>query len=613
MADNTSTQRRSGGGGGMGHGPGPGRGNVVLEKPKNTKETLKRLMKYFSKYRWQLVVVFVFVIFSSLLGVVGPYLMGVAIDKFIQAGVLEGFFRIIMIMAGAYFFGALTQVVSAFIMAKVSQNAMFDIREELFSHLQKLSLKFFDNNPHGELMSRLTNDINAINQAISQNVTQLFSSIISLVAIIVMMFVLSPTLALLSFVGIPLVMGVVMLISKQTRVGFEGFQKGLGSLNGLMEESISGQHVVISFQKQDEILKDFDKKNEVVYNSAMKAQVYSQLMMPITGLTNTINIALMAGAGGAMALNGTVTVGVVATMITYTQRFMQPIRTLATMFNSLQGAIVGAERVFEILDEVPELKNIEDAKTFKEIKGKVDFNHVDFSYVEGTPVLKDVSFTAVPGEMVALVGPTGAGKTTIVNILSRFYDIQSGFVKIDDVDVRHYNKDALRRGIGMVLQDGFLFAGSVIENIRYGRLDATDEECVEAAKMANAHSFIHRLPEGYQTELTERGENVSQGQRQLITIARAILANPQILILDEATSSVDTRTEVLIQKGLHALMEGRTSFVIAHRLSTIRDADKLLVIDDGQIVEQGKHTTLLDAGGFYYKLYMQQFRGKEVV
>jgi ATP-binding cassette subfamily B protein len=380
-----------------------------------------------------------------------------------------------------------------------------------------------------------------------------------------------------------------------------------------MEESISGQHVVISFRKQDDFLKEFDVKNEEVYKSAMKAQVYSQLMMPITGLTNTINIALMAGAGGALALNGMVSVGVVATMLTYTQRFMQPIRQLATMFNTLQGAIVGAERVFEILDQVSEIQNNENSKPFEAIKGKVVFENVDFSYVEDTPVLKNVNFEAEPGEMVALVGPTGAGKTTIVNILSRFYDIQAGSVKIDDVDVRDYNKEELRRGIGMVLQDGFLFAGTVMDNIRYGRLEATEEECIAAAKMANAHSFIHRLPKGYNTVLTERGENISQGQRQLLTIARAILANPQILILDEATSSVDTRTEVLIQKGLHALMEGRTSFVIAHRLSTIRDADKLLVIDNGEIVEQGTHDSLLEKRGFYYKMYMQQFRGKAAI
>ena len=597
-----------------GPGPGPrGHGNVVLEKPKNTKETLLRLFGYFSKYKWQLVIVFLFVFLFSVSGVVGPYLMGVAIDRFIQNGILDGFIGVVLGMAGAYLFGYVTNVISGLIMAKISQDTMYDIRNELFEHLQTLSLKFFDNHSHGELMSRLTNDINAINQAISQNVTQLFSSIISLIAIIVMMFVLSPILALLSFVAIPLVMGVVVMITKQTRAGFIGFQKGLGALNGIMEESISGQHVVISFRKQDEFLKDFEEKNNDVYNSAMIAQVYSQLMMPITGLTNTINIALMAGAGGALALNGVVTVGVVATMLTYTQRFMQPIRQLATMFNTLQGAIVGAERVFEILDEVSEIQNNENAKSFNGIKGKVVFENVDFSYVEDTPVLKNVNFEADPGEMVALVGPTGAGKTTIVNILSRFYDIQAGSVKIDDVDVREYDKESLRRGIGMVLQDGFLFAGTVMDNIRYGRLDATDEECVAAAKMANAHSFIHRLPKGYNTVLAERGDNISQGQRQLLTIARAILANPQILILDEATSSVDTRTEVQIQKGLHALMEGRTSFVIAHRLSTIRDADKLLVIDDGEIVEQGTHDSLLEEKGFYYKLYMQQFRGKAAV
>lgn len=597
-----------------GPGPGPrGHGNVVLEKPKNTKETLLRLFGYFSKYKWQLVIVFLFVFLFSVSGVVGPYLMGVAIDRFIQNGILDGFIGVVLGMAGAYLFGYVTNVISGLIMAKISQDTMYDIRNELFEHLQTLSLKFFDNHSHGELMSRLTNDINAINQAISQNVTQLFSSIISLIAIIVMMFVLSPILALLSFVAIPLVMGVVVMITKQTRAGFIGFQKGLGALNGIMEESISGQHVVISFRKQDEFLKDFEEKNNDVYNSAMTAQVYSQLMMPITGLTNTINIALMAGAGGALALNGVVTVGVVATMLTYTQRFMQPIRQLATMFNTLQGAIVGAERVFEILDEVSEIQNNENAKSFNGIKGKVVFENVDFSYVEDTPVLKNVNFEADPGEMVALVGPTGAGKTTIVNILSRFYDIQAGSVKIDDVDVREYDKESLRRGIGMVLQDGFLFAGTVMDNIRYGRLDATDEECVAAAKMANAHSFIHRLPKGYNTVLAERGDNISQGQRQLLTIARAILANPQILILDEATSSVDTRTEVQIQKGLHALMEGRTSFVIAHRLSTIRDADKLLVIDDGEIVEQGTHDSLLEEKGFYYKLYMQQFRGKAAV
>ncbi|MGC9333614.1 MAG: ABC transporter ATP-binding protein, partial [Anaerolineae bacterium] len=464
----------------------------------------------------------------------------------------------------------------------------------------------------GELMSRLTNDIDAINQAVSQNVTALIASLLSMAGILIAMFVLNLWLALASLLVVPIMFWFTNFVARYTRRGFRRLQKHLGELNGVMEEAISGQKVVKTFRRNESAIDQFRRCNEEVFRAGVYANSYAMLLMPITGVLGNFFVIVLAGLGGWLALQGLVSVGIIATFISYGQRFIQPLRQLANMYNAIQAALAGAERVFEILDTEPEVQDIAAAAPLDSLRGDVRFEGVSFSYQPGTPVLKDMSLEARAGQTVALVGPTGAGKTTIINVLTRFYDIDTGRITIDGTDIRQLKKADLRRQLGLVLQDTFLFSDTVLENIRYGRLDASDEECVEAARLADADHFIRQLPQGYQTELSERASNLSQGQRQLLAIARAILADPGILILDEATSSVDTRTEARIQRSLLRLMAGRTSFVIAHRLSTIRDADQILVIRDGEIVEQGTHQQLLDHRGFFHQLYVSQFKGQQI-
>lgn len=592
---------------------GPARGPGAIgriEKAKDARTSLKRLAVYLKPHTPALIFVFVLVIVYTALGLVAPYLMGVAIDRYLKLKDISGLLRIVLIMFAAYTLSAGGQVAANYIMANVSQKMLQELRRNLFEHLQKLSLSFFDQNPHGELMSRLTNDIDAINRAISQNVTQLMSSLISVVGILVVMFVLNVWLALASLITVPLMVVITGSIAGRTRSGFRSLQKDLGVMNGLIEESISGQRVVSAFRRTENTKLDFELINDTVYKSSIQANTFAFLLMPLTGIMNHLNIAIIAGLGGILAVQGIVTVGTVAAFISYSQRFTEPLRSVANMYNTIQSALAGAERVFDILDKQPELVDQPDAMELKDIQGEVVFDHVNFGYLKDVPVLKDVSLHANPGQTFALVGPTGAGKTTIVNLLTRFYDIDSGRITIDGKDISQVKKADLRRQLGIVLQDTFLFTGTVMDNIRYGRLDASDAEVIEAAKLAEADHFIRHLPQGYDTELSERASNLSQGQRQLLAIARAILADPAILVLDEATSSVDTRTEVRIQKGLLRLMEGRTSFVIAHRLSTIREADQVLVIDKGKLIERGTHEELLDLQGFYYNLYRSQFRGQ---
>jgi ATP-binding cassette subfamily B protein len=592
---------------------GPARGPGAIgriEKAKDARTSLKRLAVYLKPHTPALIFVFVLVIVYTALGLVAPYLMGVAIDRYLKLKDISGLLRIVLIMFATYALSAGGQVAANYIMANVSQKMLQELRRNLFEHLQKLSLGFFDQNPHGELMSRLTNDIDAINRAISQNVTQLMSSLISVVGILVVMFVLNVWLALASLITVPLMVVITGSIAGRTRSGFRSLQKDLGVMNGLIEESISGQRVVSAFRRTENTKLDFELINDTVYKSSIQANTFAFLLMPLTGIMNHLNIAIIAGLGGILAVQGIVTVGTVAAFISYSQRFTEPLRSVANMYNTIQSALAGAERVFDILDKQPELVDQPDAMELKDIQGEVVFDHVNFGYLKDVPVLKDVSLHANPGQTFALVGPTGAGKTTIVNLLTRFYDIDSGRITIDGKDISQVKKADLRRQLGIVLQDTFLFTGTVMDNIRYGRLDASDAEVIEAAKLAEADHFIRHLPQGYDTELSERASNLSQGQRQLLAIARAILADPAILVLDEATSSVDTRTEVRIQKGLLRLMEGRTSFVIAHRLSTIREADQVLVINKGELIERGTHEELLDLQGFYYNLYRSQFRGQ---
>ncbi len=560
-------------------------------------------------HRWVLVGVFILVVVSTLLDLLAPFLMGLAIDQFITAGDLAGLQRIILLMLGAYVGAWLTRAGQSVMMAGVSQKAMRALRRDLFEHLQTLSLSFFDRHPHGELMSRLTNDLDAISRVLSQNVTEMFSGLLTLAGILVMMFAINFWLALGSMIVFPLMMGLVGFVGKRTRRGFREYQMRIGQLNGKLEEMFSGQRVIMALGQEASTLADFNAANEMVRQVGIQAQTYAMMVPPLMGILSNANIAVLAGLGGWMALQGLATVGTIATFYNYSRKFAAPLRHLGNLYNQIQSALAGAERVFEVMDQQPELTDAPDAAALDDVAGEVVFDQVDFSYVPGVPVLKDVSLTAKPGQTVALVGPTGAGKTTIINVLSRFYDIQGGAICVDGHDIRQVQKASLRRQLGIVLQDTFLFSESVMENIRYGRLDATEEEVVAAAKLANADQFIRRLPQGYDTELSERGSNLSQGQRQLLAIARAVLADPGILILDEATSSVDTRTETRIQEALLRLMEGRTSFVIAHRLSTIRGADKILVINDGRIIERGTHDELLAQRGFYHNLYMSQFKG----
>ncbi|MCD6475635.1 MAG: ABC transporter ATP-binding protein [Anaerolineaceae bacterium] len=595
-------------------GPGRRHGGGRIENAKDFRGTSLRLLRYFSDYKPALVVVVVLIIAYTLIGLLGPYLMGVALDDFIGTGDLDGLGQIALIMLGAYFSNALLQFISAYIVAGISQQMLKRIRADIFNHLQKLSLHFFDQNPAGDLMSRLTNDIDAINRVVSQNVTQLIGNLLTVVGVIVAMLVLNVWLTMAAMIMIPIMMWLTMKVAKLSRKNFRALQTAKGDLNAVMAETLAGQRAVKLFQKNESVAQDFKARNYEVRDRNIKAMTVSALLPPLMGIMSNMDTAMIIGIGGWLAVSGLagVTVGMLVTFTSYVQRFTRPLRSLADLYNSLQSAMAGAERVFFILDHEPELTDIPNALPVDDINGDVRFENVDFSYVEGIPVMKKINMHAKSGQTIALVGPTGAGKTTTINLLSRFYDIDNGAIYIDGNEIKTLKKNDLRRSLGIVLQDNFLFSGTVMDNIRYGRLDATDEEVYEAAHLANADTFIHRLPEGYNTHLSERAGNLSQGQRQLLSIARAILADPKILILDEATSSVDTRTEKNIQQALLHLMEGRTAFVIAHRLSTIRNADQVLVIDHGEIIERGTHEELLGLKGFYYNLYMSQFKGKTV-
>ncbi len=590
-------------------GPGdPGK----IEKAQDPRRALVRLIPYLGPYKATLATVLILLLISTGLGLVGPYLMGRAIDGYIATKDPVGLAIVAAWMLAVFLTGNLADGVSGWMMASVSQKALKGVRRDLFGHLQVLTLRFFDNHTAGELMSRLTNDIDAINTAVSQNIVSLLASLLSLVGILVAMFVLNFWLALASVIVVPIMFWFTNFVARYTRKGFRDLQKSLGDLNGVVEEAIGGQRVIKAFRRDESVVEDFRRFNQEVYRSGVYANSFALLLMPLTNQLGNLFVIAIAGLGGWLALKGLATIGTIVTFISYGRNFINPLRQLANMYNSIQAALAGAERVFEILDTPSEEEGAIETAMLERMAGHVRFDNVCFGYEAGTPVIKDMTLEARPGETVALVGPTGAGKTTIVNLLNRFYEVDSGSISIDGTDIRQIGKADLRRRLGLVLQDTFLFSASVMDNIRYGRPDASDEEVIQAAQMADADHFIRQLPQGYQTMLSERAGNLSQGQRQLLSIARAILADPSILILDEATSNVDTRTEARIQKSLLRLMEGRTALVIAHRLSTIRDADNVVVIKDGEIVEQGSHQQLLERRGFYYHLYTIQFKGEAI-
>jgi ATP-binding cassette subfamily B protein len=548
-----------------------------------------------------------------LLGVVActllaPYLLSKAIDDDILNGDMTGLTQIALLMLAAYAASAFLTWAQTWIITKVAQDTVREIRQDLFDKVQTLPVRVFDQRSHGDLMSRLTNDIENINVVLTQSLSQLVTGVLTAIGVVVVMLLLNWMLAIVTIaVMIALSLGVNRFVAARTRAGFRAQQASLGTLNGLIEETIGGQRVVIAHQRQSRVLNDFAQNNEELRGASIQAQTFAGYVGPLMNLIGNMSLIVVAAFGGFLAIHGRATIGTIAGFINYARQLGRPLNELANTYNSFQSAIAGAERVFEILDEAPDA-DAADAEPVGRFRGDVVFEHVGFAYDPEVPVLKDVSLHAEPGQVVALVGPTGAGKTTIVNLISGFYEASEGQIFIDGVEFGKMRKQDVRRQMGVVLQDTFLFSGTVMENIRYGRLDATDEEVYAAAELANAAQFIERLPHGYHTPLSERAANLSQGQRQLLAIARAVLADPAILILDEATSSVDTRTEKTIQDAMLRLMEGRTSFVIAHRLSTIRKADQILVVNGGRIVERGTHEELLEMRGFYYSLYDSQFQ-----
>lgn len=595
---------------GRGIGHGAARGPV--SKPKNFSGTLKRLWQAFGKEKKLLPIVFVIVFVDALLMLSAPYLIGKSIDAMTGGEEALSFLSIIILaLLGSYILDGALTFLQSWLMAGISQRIVTNLRQALFDKLQKLPIAYFDSRTHGELMSRLTNDIDNVSNSISQSTTQLMSGGIVLLGSLVMMLVLSPILTLACLITVPLVFLLTRTIAKRTSVLFKNQQMELGKLNGHIEETISGIQVVQAFNYEQKAIEDFTTINDRLCKIGMKAQVWTGFLMPIMNVINNLGFAMVAIVGGVLAVKGWITVGVIASFLSYSRQFVRPLNDLANIFNVLQSGVAGAERVFEVLDEQEEPLDSPVATVLAQPKGHVVFDQVSFGYRPDQPILKNISFEAQAGSTIALVGPTGAGKTTIVNLLTRFYDVTSGTIFLDGKDIREYSRDSLRRSFGFVLQDTYLFSGTIKENIMYGKPDATDTEVVTAAKMANADVFINRLPMRYDTMLTENGGNLSQGQRQLLAIARVILAKPSLLILDEATSSIDTRTELNIQDALLTIMEGRTSFVIAHRLNTIRDADTIMVVDRGEIVEKGSHDELIEQQGTYYQLFYNQFKNLE--
>ena len=587
---------------GMPRGSRGDRGRPV-EKPKNMGKTLKKLWAYVGRHRLKLYTVITFVIASTLINLKGTSMIGTAIDNYILPGDFYGLRRMLMRLLVVYVLSAVFNWTQLRFSVNLAQHTVSDIRQDLFEKLQVLPLKFFDTTPRGDIMSRITNDVDTISNALNVSITQFISSLVTIIGIIGFMLYLSPLLTLVVVVTVPILLTATHIITKHSRVFFKQQQKTLGELNGIVEENITGQKVIKVFVKENDVKEKLNASNRELRDVGVKAQLFSGIMGPLSTFINSISYGFVAVMGALF----NVPLGIITSFLLYSIQFARPFSEIAQLFNSLLSAVAGAERIFDIMAVEPEPADSKNAVELTDIKGRVDFENVDFSYVEGTPILKNINLYAKPGQTIALVGPTGAGKTTIINLLTRFYDIQKGKISIDGTNITDIKRASLRRNLGIVLQDTYLFSGTIYDNIAYGRPDATEAQVKEAAMLANAHEFIRRLPQGYNTVLSEDSDTISQGQKQMLAIARTILANPAILILDEATSNVDTRTEVKIQQAMLTLMKGRTSFVIAHRLSTIRNANLIAVIKDGEITERGDHNELMQKHGFYYDLYMNQF------
>lgn len=594
-----------------GHGMMPG------EKAKDFKGSTLRLLSYMGKFKFALIGVLLFAVGSTLFNVVGPKILGQATTELFSGLVAKvqgtgsiNFGKIgtiLLLLLGLYLLSALFSFIQGWIMTGVTQRLCYRLRRDISEKIHRMPMKYFESKTVGEVLSRITNDIDTLGQSLNQSVTQLITSVTTIIGVIIMMLSINTIMTGVTIVILPVSMVLVMIVVKHSQKYFRAQQAFLGTINGQVEETYSGHNVVRAFNREQAVLDEFRKTNKKLYQSAWKSQFFSGLMQPIMQFIGNLGYVAVTVLGAILAAAGTIQVGDIQSFIQYVRNFTQPITQMAQVSNMLQSMAAAAERVFEFLAEEEEDQLADSPVPASSIQGQVTFDHVRFGYDPNKIIIGDFSATVEPGQTVAIVGPTGAGKTTMVKLLMRFYDVQSGAIRIDGHDVRDFNRSELREAFGMVLQDTWLFKGTIMENIRYGRLDATDEEVIAAAKAAHVHHFIQTLPGGYQMELSEDASNISQGQRQLLTIARAILADNKIMILDEATSSVDTRTEQLIQKAMNNLMKGRTSFVIAHRLSTIKDADLILVMKDGDIIEQGNHQTLLEKNGFYATLYNSQF------
>ncbi|MCE5221261.1 MAG: ABC transporter ATP-binding protein/permease [Clostridium sp.] len=578
-------------------------------KPKNTKGTLMRIIKIYMRFAKTIFAAMILTAFSSVISVAIPYFIGKTFDTFkitTRTVDTKTIMWLLMIIVALYVANWLISCLNGVIMLKVSQKLVLVIRTEFFEKMQKIPLKFYDTSSHGDIMSRITNDVDNISSTIAQTTTQLISSVLTLVGSFVVMIILNVPLTLVVLLCIPLVMLLTRVIASKSRAYFSAQQKSLGSLNGVIEENILGLKMVKAFGKQQDILKQFEEINEKLYESSNKAQIWSGYMMPLMNVINNLIFAIVAIVGGVLSVRYGLNVGTVVSFMSYSKQFSQPLNSVAGMFNTIQSALAGAERVFEILDNEEECADIQNAIDIEHPNGDVTFENVCFSYDKSTPILNNINFSVKAGESVALVGETGAGKTTIVNLLTRFYDVDSGRILIDNEPITNLKRNSLKKCFSVVLQDTCLFTGTIMDNIRYSQKDATDEQVINAAKIAHAHDFIDKLPKGYHTMMSGATDNLSQGQRQLVSIARAVLCDSPILILDEATSSVDTKTEKDIQHALLSLMKNRTSFLIAHRLSTIIDADYIMVIGDGRILERGNHKSLMDKKGQYYKMVISQ-------